>query len=215
MGKREDCLRYIFHEAGANISENNLPRLKLQIIQDSSYYKEIENVYRVLGGLLDTIPCRLKKWDIEVNNIAVELDEERHFNRYRAITLNSNLYSKLTAFPLKEYKRYSTLYEEQCLKTASFGRYWTNDSCEKQFGVASELKELSGNGSPRWKQRAFYDYLRDLTPLIIGIHVARISIWDKLNVSNKSITVAEILDNTKLEASGELLQLIKERTCKN
>lgn len=212
MGRREDTLKKILNQGGANITDDHLPRPAMSDFLRSGIEDEITNVYKALGGILEKFPARLKKWDMEVNGVAVEFDEERHFNRYRLITLDSKVYRKLSSFPLDIYKDYCNLYEEDCIRTASFGGYWTNMSCEKQFGCASAPGDLDGNGSPRWKQRAFYDYLRDIAPLVTGVKLARVSIWDKLSVSNKSITVAEILDN-KLEASVKLHQLIKERTC--
>ena len=53
------------------------------------------HVYRELGGVLDKFPARLGQWDINVDGIAVELDEELHFNRYRTLTLNSSIFGNL------------------------------------------------------------------------------------------------------------------------
>ncbi|MHA7678588.1 DUF7255 family protein [Cupriavidus sp. PET2-C1] len=39
-----------------------------------------------------------------------------------------------------------------------------NRSCERQFGVGSAQKILEGAGAPRRKQRAFYDFVKDLCP---------------------------------------------------
>jgi hypothetical protein len=97
---------------------------------------------------------------MEFDKVVVELDEQRHFNRYRSLTLESSIYSHLPQFPLQLYKDLCVKHEEQCLKAGGFGGNWSNPSCEKDFGKASEPKKLSGNGSPRWKQRAFYDFLK-------------------------------------------------------
>ena len=212
MGAREDNLKHIFLEAGMNLTIDRIPRLNMQDINHDSLLKEIDAVYRKLGGVLNRLPLRLIKWDVEVNNIAVELDEERHFNRYRAITLKSNIYDSLPLFPKKEYQNYCQKYEGDCLRTASFGGYWTNSSCENQFGPASMPGDLNGNGSPRWKQRAFYDYLRDITPLIIDINFARISIWDEVVINSLSIKVGEILNEASLEAANSLLDLVESRS---
>jgi hypothetical protein len=70
---------------------------------------------------------------------------------------------------------------------------WTNNSCEKQFGVASRPGDLSGNGSPRWKQRAFYDFCKDLSPFLIGVKVVRVAVWDELAGAGRTETVGEVL----------------------
>ncbi len=79
-------------------------KLFVRDINTSKYYDDIKDIYRRLGGVLLDIPCLLRKGDIELPDIIVELDEEQHFNRYRLVTLESPLYSELNKFPLNEYK---------------------------------------------------------------------------------------------------------------
>ncbi len=211
MGRREKALKSILEQGGANVTDNDLPRPSINDFLRSGIEDEINNVYKALGGILEIFPVRLKKWDMEVNGVAVELDEERHFNRYRQITLRSMAYNDIRSFPLDTYKNYCKLYEKDCIRTASFSGYWTNNSCENQFGCASKPGILDGSGSPRWKQRAFYDYLRDITPLVSGVRVARVSIWDDLFVHNKKVKVANILDRINYESANVLLELIAAR----
>ncbi len=66
-----------------------------------------------------------------------------------------------------------------------FGQEW--------FGPASPLKDLTGDGAPRWKQRAFYDFVKDLSILLIGVKVVRVAVWDRLSVGGTATTVKEIL----------------------
>jgi hypothetical protein len=54
-------------------------------------------------------------------------------------------------------------------------------------------RELSGNGSPRWKQRAFYDFVTDRSPLPIGVTVVRVAVWDTLVDAGRSKRVEETL----------------------
>jgi hypothetical protein len=52
---------------------------------------ELHALYRRLGGLLATPTWRPGGWDLVFGgSLVVELDEELHFNRYRALTLNSS-----------------------------------------------------------------------------------------------------------------------------
>jgi hypothetical protein len=83
---------------------------------------------------------------------------------------------------------------------------------EAQFGEASQSKDLRGNGSPRWKQRAFYDFVKDLSPLLIHVPVVRVAVWDTVEDGGRSRTVEEVLVAPFGCANGAALAaLIKER----
>jgi len=74
-----------------------------------------------------------------------------------------------------------------------FSGYWTNASTERQFGSASENGNFSGNGSPRWKQRTFYDFCRDLYSIVFEIPVYRLSIYDEIDFRGGKITLGTTL----------------------
>lgn len=175
----------------------------------SEYYDEILIVYRCLGGILPIVPCNLKKGDIELPDIIVELDEEQHFNRYRLVTLESPIYNKLKRFPLDEYRLFCMEHEGAC---RTDGGFWTNDPCEKQFGKAGERGVLDGAGAPRWKQRAFYDFLKDVSRLIIGTQYVRVSIYDKVKYSGMVKTVDYVIRNQEQEGIEAIKGLIRTRT---
>jgi len=212
MGKMEKNLISKLEKVSKNISSGTLPYPTLDVIQNSTFYEEVKNVYKNLGGILSEIPINLRKWDIEIDGIAFELDEQLHFNRYRNITLQSNIYEQLPKFPLSSYVTYCKYYEEACISAGSYGGKWSNDSCEKQFGKASSLKNFNGVGAPRWKQRAFYDFVKDLTNLLFNIPLVRISIHDVIIINNNKIPVKEVVENSGSYGSLELYELIKERT---
>ena len=211
MGKRENTFGDIIEVSAIKTTTGFLQYPKKDDVYDSALNVDIQNVYEELGGLLDPFPLNLRKWDIEVEDIAVELDELLHFNRYRLQTLNSPLYSKLKKFPIDEYKSYCSSYESKCLSAGSYGGKWSNNSCENQFGEGSEPGDLSGNGSPRWKQRAFYDFVKDFNFLFYGVPMVRISIWDKIQVNGSTYNVGQILDNEMYNAGDQLYKLIKSR----
>jgi len=178
-----------------NIKKYAKPTLK-EII-DSNLYDECENVYRLLGGLLNEIPMRIGGYDFIVDDKIVELDEEAHFNRYRKLTLESKIYKENLYLNVQNYVSYCDLFENECLKGRSFGGYWTNKSTEKQFGKPSANGDLTGNGSPRWKQRAYYDFIKDTIPIIYEIPVIRLSIYDKFSLSNgEKLSLNQILSST-------------------
>ena len=71
-------------------------------------------------------------------------------------------------------------------------RKWSSDGSVKQFGVAEPLKDLSGKGSPRWKQRAFYDFVKDLSPFLIEVKVVRVAVWDRLVAAESTKTLRKM-----------------------
>src|SRR5687767_11147437 len=153
MGTLQRSLESILSQAG-RISQGRLPLPGRA--QAAAHAEEIHAVYRQLGGILPEFPMwrTTTGWDIEFNGLAVELDEYLHFNRYRAVTLASSLYAGLQRFPMAQYRAYCRTREPYCLKAGGYGGKWSNSSCEAQFGLAATNRDLEGNGSPRWKQRA-------------------------------------------------------------
>ena len=82
---------------------------------------------------------------------------------------------------MEAYKQFCEQYESRCRK---FGGYWKSDSSENLFMKSNDNGCLNGAGSSRWKQRAFYDFLRDVTGLIKGIPVIRLSIYQTFKGKN-------------------------------
>lgn len=212
MGERQNRLNALLNLTSASPSVRPVPFPTRQDVSDSDYSDEVMRIYIELGGIRSDIPLNLRSWDLEADDIAIELDEDLHFNRYRALTLESTIYARLSSFPLAEYKRYCVDHELNCISAGSYGGKWTNPSCESQFGQASANGDFSGNGSPRWKQRAFYDYVKDLTPLLYGLPLSRVSIWDPLIISGKEIELGEALYMNIPEAGNVILSLIKKRS---
>ena len=162
-------------------------------------------------GALHAPEINLRRWEVEFEGVAVEFEEHLHFNRYRARTLESEIYRFLPSFPSDRYRRYCLLHEEACLKAGGYGGKWSNKSCERQFGGAGGPKDLNGSGSPRWKQRAFYDFVKDLSPLLIGVKVARIAILDEVFEGFRMRIVESILKAPSPQAMRSLMQLLQER----
>jgi hypothetical protein len=89
----------------------------------------VNHVYRKLGGVLPSPLLNLRAgWDIEFDRMAVELDEYLHFNRFRALTLESPIYIKLAKFPLTLYRKFCLTYEGRCLQAGGYGGKWSNKS---------------------------------------------------------------------------------------
>lgn len=198
MGKKQDYLKRIYI---AEFGEGTHSKPSTDKLLNSKFAPFIKTVYSKLNGQLSLPPTRFGSWDIDLGNFIVELDEERHFNRYRLITLNSDFYQNQTYFNIESYKVYCSKYEDECLSAASWGKNWKNNSTEKQFGISSEQRIFEGNGASRWKQRAFYDFLKDISSHVLSIPIIRISIYDTVN----SIRIDELIN---IERKEILLRLI-------
>ena len=171
MRKESTLKQVVLQEYG---EKKHLKLTRGQFLLSSEFYSEVESMYKELGGILGEPPLTFGSWDISTPEFILELDEENHFNRYRLQTLNSNVYQMINGFRLDEYMRFCTLYESGCRK---HGGFWKNNSSEKLFVKSDDNGCLDGAGSSRWRQRAFYDFLRDVTGLIMEIPVIRLSIY--------------------------------------
>jgi hypothetical protein len=176
-----------------------------------AHAQTVEEVYRRLGGQLAEIPLNLRSWDMEFDGVAVELDEYLHFNRYRAITLESSAYELLPHFPRALYRDYCAVFEPTCLRVGGYGGKWSNGSAERQFGLSPAAKTFDGNGPARWKQRAFYDFVKDLSPLLVDVRVVRIAVWDKITEDGRIRTVEEALSRPVESTAYALVNLVRER----
>lgn len=135
--------------------------------------------YEQLGGVLRMPVLQPLGWDIPTTGgLIVELDEEQHFNRYRAATLNMSWAAHL---PWREdYLTYCSELEHIALKGHSGGGFWTSEGSVAQFGPAGPRRSLRGVGSPRWKQRAVYDASRDAAAAAGLVALARVSVHDRV-----------------------------------
>jgi hypothetical protein len=82
-------------------------------------------------------------------SLVVELDEQLHFDRYRAATLNTSWSEDL---PWTDACRaYCPEHEARCLRDGCSQQRWTNASCARYFsgGLTGDLQA----GVPRWKRR--------------------------------------------------------------
>ena len=213
MGKREKKLRSIITENGIGIRKNiDIPKLNKELFSGIPR-EELLSVYRKLGGVNEE--CHFGgRWDIVTDEYIIELDEELHFNDYRLTTLNSSLYNSLEKFPLKQYRVYCKKYKNSCLRAGAHLGKWTNPSSERMFGPAQQEGDLTGNGSPRWKQRAFYDFLKDISHMVTNIPVVRLSIYDVIACGGQKYALGYLLENggtISEEAAVGIMELIKKR----
>jgi hypothetical protein len=200
-GKRANTLKAVLAAAGLGPTADKLPRPA-----GAEHHDELLALYRQLGGRIDVPTWRPGGWDLTFDGrLLVELDEQLHFNRYRALTLQSSWSTDLpwTA----AYRTYCTVHEARCLKDGCSQQRWTNPSCARNFsgGPAGDLDA----GAPRWKQRAFYDAMKDTLPTSgLALTFARVSIYDTVN--------GELLDDVLEERAhvdpNAVLALVRART---
>lgn len=144
-------------------------------------------------------------WDLaDDEGMYLEFDEDAHFHRYRRQTLTLPWSAQLPW--TEDYQGYCVDFES---KARVFGGYWTGDAAERQFGPASARRDFTGNGGPRWKQRALYDAVRDAVALQTpGIGLVRVSIHDRID----GVPLGKLLKPGKLVAPHPLRNLIARRT---
>ena len=167
--KRQDYLKRL---AIKQYGTGNHPKPSLDVFNDVQL-EEIERIYQQLGGILPEIPFRFGGYDIELKDVIIELDEGEHFNRYRKSTLDSSIYQDFRNFDVKNYKKFCDGYEHKCRR---YGGLWSNSSCEKMFDLTTN-SEFEDIGAPRWKQRAFYDFIKDMYSVVSGIPIIMIYIY--------------------------------------
>ncbi|MBO5157331.1 MAG: hypothetical protein J6C05_09435 [Prevotella sp.] len=172
MAKKQNYLEKICSGL-YNSGHHNKPNDKE--FRDANLYSTILGMYRNLGGKLHEIPLNIGKYDIDLENVIIEFDEENHFNRYRLETFNSPIYKDWKNFNVTNYQQYCTKYENEC---RTYGKFWNTDSSDKQYGMSSPKGVLNNIGSSRWKQRAFYDFVKDVYSIVINTPIIRISIYD-------------------------------------
>lgn len=205
-GARAAVLSELLTAAGLAVSETPA-RPRINDLPEHAATR-ISAVYRALDGNLDALSqARPGGFDLCVETAAgpliIELDEEQHFNRYRTATLDFSWADELPWSPA--YRDYSRIHEADLAKNFISGGRWTNASAPRFFGPASAPGDFTGVGSPRWRQRAFYDAVKDLLP---EIQLARIAVFDV--VDGRSVNAT--LRSADRSAAAALRGLIESRT---
>lgn len=178
MGTQQDALTALLREAGFAPAAH--PRPNAPRIRALGLAEEVGLIYRALSGRSSEPRSQPGPWDIPCDRVIVELDEQRHFNRYRSVTLNAPTYGSCKVIDVPEYRTFCETYEPDCLRSARHRGYWTNASAEREFGPSAPEGVLEGAGSARWRQRAFYDYLKDAYATAAAVPLLRVAIWEQV-----------------------------------
>ena len=173
MAKKQDYLEEI---SISYFGRGMHRKMRRDELFESEYYADALKIYKNLGGVLPEIPVKAGPYDIDTREFIIELDEENHFNRYRLATLDSVIYQENKNLDVAKYKICCRQYEDKC-RCTPLG-YWENPSAQKMFGVSPVDGDFGIDTPSRWKQRAFYDYIKDVTSIVLDVPILRISIYD-------------------------------------
>lgn len=208
-GARAQALQKLLNRAGL-VSAASIPAApRLEDLPDEAQ-NEMVALYRALGGTEPVRSPRPGAWDLAFEGgLVVELDEELHFNRYRAKTLEPRWTANLPWY--EDYRDFCRRFETECLDAGKWGKRWTSPSCESMFGPPGEVGALDDRGAPRWKQRALYDAMKDIAALASGtVRLARLAVWDTVG----DIRLGDALTHGALTDLTELGELVRQRTAR-
>lgn len=203
-GARARSLATLLERAGIGVAASGPPAPR--IVDLSPILAEsVMGAFRRLDGS-DAAPLfRPGSWDLPLaDGFVLELDEELHFNRYRAATLNENGLEDLPW--ARSYMTQCSDFESACLSAGTWGKRWTNPSCERFFGPAGPAGNLDGPGAPRWKQRALYDSFKDAAARSGSVKLIRLSVHDEVDGES----LESCLRNGRASHSG-LHTLVEQR----
>jgi hypothetical protein len=198
-GARASQLAAMLLRLGHVVSDSKRRPPRVSDLDDSAAQLVLSS-YRKFGGSLVEPVFRPGPWDLAfTNDLIVELDEELHFNRYRARTLIPDLPWAM------DYMRFADEHESECLRAGRWGLRWTSPSTVRSFGQGDEPGTLGERGAPRWKQRALYDLIKDAAP---GISLARLSVHDSLGKAS----LHDVLTRGVAYDEEDLADLVRRRT---
>lgn len=206
-GARAETLCVALAAAGFSVAAQRPPAPRLDVLP-ADLRAAVVALYRDLGGQQEQPVLRPGAWDLALDGgVVVELDEELHFNRYRKKTLAEPWARNL---PWKDAYLVMCAHEEDaCLRAGSWGKRWTNESCERMFGPAAPTTQLDlPGGAPRWKQRALYDAVKDAVASVSGEpRVVRLAVHDEIG----GVVLGALLEGRDRVASSELRTLVEQR----
>lgn len=205
-GARAQVLGVLLEAAGFSISATPPPP-RVDLLP-ADVRVAVVALYRELGGQLERPSLRPGAWDLALaGGVVVELDEELHFNRYRARTLAAPWARSLPW--VDAYLAMCTRHEDECVSTGSWGKRWSNGSCERMFGHAAPAAELDApGGAPRWKQRALYDAVKDVAGFLPGVpRLVRLAVHDEIS----GVSLDAVLKRRSEVAPRDLRALVEAR----
>jgi hypothetical protein len=160
----------------------------------------LKSVFEELDGKGNIPVLEHLKFDFKINRYLFIYDDAVHFNRYRLLTLKSELYS-VFSFPwVDSYKRLCRTFEKECIKAGLQDRIWNGPPIASRiYGKSEEPGDLSGNGSSGWKLNAYNDVQYDLISRLHGYKLIRIPEYENLMIGGSLKKIDDLLLNPKEE----------------
>lgn len=200
-GRRAGVLRGLLQSAGVQFRQSSGSLRMVDLHSDAR--DEVLAIYAMLGGLSPAPTLRPGSWDMQTHdNLYIELDEEFHFTRYRAATLQLSTFARLPWTPT--HLAFCAAHEKAA---ARGGGRWTSASTEKMFGPSDAVGVYGENGSARGKQRALYDAMKDVAAATGSVRLARISIYDWV----EGVTLGDILNGMRSVPPEAVRRAIESR----
>lgn len=193
MASVKDYILEIFKKNEIPIQRNLFPIVEKEKFEKSSYFKFIKEAYSELGGIENEIPYQSNEYDFQLKEGIILIDTEKDYNRYRAITLRSEIYKLIPSINTENHKRFCRQYETECLKSAGNINNWSNKESEKYYGRSQEIGDLSEPGPSLWKLNAMKNFMTDISSLVLKTKIFRISPYDNLVIGGKMIKVKDLL----------------------
>jgi hypothetical protein len=160
----------------------------------------LTEIYEDLGGQGELPLLQKLKFDFKIKRNLIIWDDELHFNRYRLISLRSDLYSDFNFQFTEGVKRVCRTFEKECLKAGLQERIWKGSPFAKSsFGKPSEPADFTQNGSPGWKLTAYNDAQMDLQSRIHGYKIFRLYPYETLMTGGSLKRLDQLLINPKEE----------------
>jgi hypothetical protein len=182
LHKRRVTLKKVLFNYMGLILSREQPDLLLEDIEYAGLSHELDSMSKDLGLSREELPLQASRIDIEVNGVAIALDDEFRFNSSRLQTLSSPIYKLPLIYNLDRYKSY-------CLQQPSAPRLLLDGRKMKR---SLKLRQTVGR-SVVAKLGAINDFMQDLLPLVHYVPVLRISVFDQLETHEGVLSMDTLL----------------------
>lgn len=179
--RRVTLKKVLFNYMGLTLSREQ-PDLLLEDIEYAGLSNELDSMSKDLGLSREELPLQASRIDIEVNGVAIALDDELRFNNSRLQTLSSPIYKLPLIYNLDRYKSY-------CLQQPSAPRLLLDGRKMKR---SLNLRQTVGSSVVE-KLGALNDFMQDLLPLVHYVPVLRISVFDQLETHEGVLSMDTLL----------------------
>ncbi|CAN5561543.1 hypothetical protein BH23BAC1_BH23BAC1_40680 [soil metagenome] len=192
-------------------TETIFKRIESKDIQKTGKENVANITYKELGGIQEHFPSFEVTRTVIGPQIILLFDEGLHFNRYRNLTLRSEIYNSIPAFPLENYRRYCRNYEKECAKAGLKTGAWSNTKSDFYFGASAIPGDFFKNGSGGWKLTAFKDFMEDIYWPFSGYRLLRIASYDHFMAEGKLVRIDSILERPSHPFQMHLIKFLDRR----